>query len=223
MTPMTSSRASTRPHPSRIVALVSLCVLLCAACGGGVGTPASAPHQLTLIAPSSLATGRAAQLSAFVLDPDGQKRDVTTAATWIAEQPAILQVTDEQESKGTLMAIGMGQSYVRAYYGGQVAEAAVTVTAAEVDALAVSPIESELVKGATLQLSAMAHFSDGSRQDLSAAVLWASDTPDVIRISNEAGTAGLASALSEGTARITAVLGNLHDGARITVRPPTLR
>lgn len=221
MTPMTSSRARTRPYPPNLAALVSLCVALCAACGGGA--PAPAPEGLLIVAPMSLAAGRAAQLSAVVRAPDGSQRDVTVAATWHADDPAILQVTDERESKGTLMAMGLGQSRVRAYYGGQVADASVTVTPAEVDALAVSPMESELLKGATLQLSAMAHFSDGSRQDLSAAVLWVSDAPDVIRISNEAGTVGLASALSEGTTGITAVLGNLRGSARITVRPPTLR
>lgn len=222
MTPMTSARARTRPHPSRIAALVSLCVLLGAACGG-VGVPTPTSDQLALVAPSSLAAGRAAKLSAVVLHPDGSQQDVTAVATWNAEEPAILQVTDERESKGTLMAIGLGQTHVRAYFGGQLAEVVVTVTPAEVDALSVSPIDSELVKGATLQLIAMAHFSDGSRKDLSAEVLWVSDTPDVIRLSNEAGTAGLASALSEGTARISAVLGNFRASVRITVRPPTLR
>lgn len=222
MTSMTSFRARPRPHASRFAALVSLWVVLCAACGGG-SAPGPVPEQLTLVAPASLAAGRAVRLSAVVLHADGRQEDVTAAAIWSVEQPAILQVTDEQESKGTLMAMALGRSLVRAHYGGQFAEAAVTVTPAEVDALAVSPLESELLKGATLQLSALAHFSDGSHKDLSTEVLWVSDAPDVIRISNEAGTAGLASALSEGTARITAVLGNLQGGARITVRPPTLR
>ena len=86
-----------------------------------------------------------------------------------------------------------------------------TVTAAALQSIAVTPANPSIAKGTTQQFTATGTFSDNSTQDLTSQVTWASADPAVATIT----AAGLATGVATGTSTITATLGGDHrlDGA----------
>ncbi len=75
--------------------------------------------------------------------------------------------------------------------------------------------------GGTTQFTATGTYSDGSTQDITSLVTWASDAPAVAIISNAVGSEGLATSVSSGNAAITAASGDFHASASLTVQRKT--
>jgi hypothetical protein len=93
---------------------------------------------------------------------------------------------------------------------------AVIRNAAALQSIAVAPADPAVTKGGTQQFNATGTFSDGSSQDLTGRVAWASANIAVATIS---GT-GLASALSPGSSAISASLDGVTGSTVLTVNPP---
>ena len=85
-----------------------------------------------------------------------------------------------------------------------------TVTAATLASIAVTPANSSIPKGATLQLTATGTFSDGTSQDITHAVSWSSSNTSIAAINP---VTGIALGLLAGTANITASLGGITSPA----------
>ncbi|WP_059437674.1 Ig-like domain-containing protein, partial [Anaeromyxobacter sp. PSR-1] len=83
------------------------------------------------------------------------------------------------------------------------------------EAITVAPASATLQTGATVQLRATGSYSDGSLQDLTALVAWASSSPAAATV----GAGGLATAVSAGTATFTATYGGLTGSSTLTVTP----
>ncbi len=81
-----------------------------------------------------------------------------------------------------------------------------TVTSATLSSIAVTPANSSIAKGATLQFAATGTFSDGSTQDITHAVTWSSSNATVAAINS---ASGIALGQVAGTANITATLGTV--------------
>src|SRR4029077_6102469 len=71
--------------------------------------------------------------------------------------------------------------------------------------LIVTPANATVTVGGTQQFTATGTYNDGSRQDLTGQVSWASSSADVTVVSTE----GLATAETTGTATISATLGSV--------------
>src|SRR3990170_3666464 len=95
--------------------------------------------------------------------------------------------------------------------GGGSAPAPVTLTA-----INITPANQSLRLGATRQLNATGNYSDGSMQDLTASVTWASSAGT--SVSNT----GLATAAAIGSSTITAVLGATTGTTTVIVSAVTL-
>ncbi len=100
----------------------------------------------------------------------------------------------------------------------------ITVSAAGTPiSIAVTPANPSISPGATEQFMAMGTFSDGSMQDLTNQVTWASATSSVATIS----ATGLATGVANGTSTITAALNGIVGSTSLTVAgtptppPPT--
>ncbi|HEY0703515.1 MAG TPA: Ig-like domain-containing protein [Candidatus Acidoferrales bacterium] len=83
----------------------------------------------------------------------------------------------------------------------------------------VAPTAASLAVGATQQFAATGHLSDGTTEDLTASVTWASQTTSVATIT----TSGLATAKTAGTSTITATSGSVSGSASLTVTAVTLK
>ena len=169
--------------------------------------------ELSPAAPS-LARGSTTQLTATGRYSDGSSRDVTGQATWLSATPAVASVS----STGLATALTVGTSSISATLGSLSGNATLTVTAATLVALAVTPAATSLARGRTQQLTATGTYSDASMQDLSAQVTWTSGTPATATVS---GT-GLVTAAEVGTSTLTATLGARSGTATLTVTPAEL-
>src|SRR6185369_10064344 len=94
-----------------------------------------------------------------------------------------------------------------------------TVTAATLQSIAVTPANPSLAKGLTQQFTATGTFSDNSTEDLTAQVTWASATPATATIDSS----GLATAIALGTSTISATLGGVTGSTVLTVTAATLQ
>ena len=89
-----------------------------------------------------------------------------------------------------------------------------TAPAVTLDALVLSPINSVLDVGDTLQLTVTGQYSDASSQNLSSEVVWAVDNGSIVSLASS----GLLTALAAGTTTVTASLDGLSVQRSVTVR-----
>src|SRR5882757_349260 len=88
--------------------------------------------------------------------------------------------------------------------------------------IAVQPANSTLHVGLTRQFIATGSYSDGSQQNITASVTWSSSATNVASINNTAGSNGIATAVSAGSATITASSGALSGSTTLNVTSTTL-
>jgi hypothetical protein len=79
-----------------------------------------------------------------------------------------------------------------------------TVTAAELVSIAVSPAAPSIALGTGQQFTAAGTYTDGGVQDLTATVTWSSSARSVATVSNAPGSRGLATSVTVGSTSITA-------------------
>jgi uncharacterized protein YjdB len=192
-------------------------------CGGSSG-PALTAKTLTglSITPStdSLTAGATQQLKASATYSDGSTADVTSSAQWTSSSAAVATVN----SSGMVTAVAAGSATISAALGGVSGNSALSVSASAptLSSIAVTPANPTLNAGATQQFTATATYSDGSTKDVTSTVTWTSSAAAVATIS----PSGLATAVAQGSATITAALNGSSGSTTLTVPtappPPTL-
>ncbi|WP_226941516.1 Ig-like domain-containing protein [Janthinobacterium violaceinigrum] len=93
------------------------------------------------------------------------------------------------------------------------------VPAATLSSLAVTPATATVAIGAGQQFTAIATYSDGSAQDVSAKAAWTSATPASATVN---AATGLSTGIAAGTSTIAAAFGGKSAAAQLTVSPATL-
>ncbi|MCT8179237.1 Ig domain-containing protein [Variovorax sp. CY25R-8] len=170
----------------------------------------------------SIALGTTQQFTATGTYSDQSTQDLTTQVTWGSGDASKATVN----ALGLATAVGIGATDITATLAGTVATARLTVAPATLASIAVTPSSATASIGGTsggkTQFTATGTYSDGSTQDITSLVTWASDAPAVATISNAAGSEGLATSVSSGNAAITASSGGLHVSALLTVQPRTV-
>ena len=150
----------------------------------------------------SIAKGKTQQFTATGTYTDNSTQNITTTVTWASASMAVATIGT---GTGLATAAGIGSSQITATQGAVVSPpATLTVTAATLQSIAVTPASPSIVKGTTEQFTATGTYSDNTTQNLTASVMWASGTTAVATIG--AGT-GLANSVTTGTSQITATLG----------------
>jgi len=172
-------------------------------------------------ADQSLARGTLGQVQATGSFSDGSSRPLTTQVTWSSSAPGFVAVSNGDGLQGQLSALSEGTATITASLGGIEGTASVTTTAAVLQQIQVSPPNQSLAKGTGGQVQATGIYSDGSSQPLTTQVTWNSSAPAQVAVSNADGTQGQLSALSEGTATITASLGGIEGTASVTTTAAT--
>jgi hypothetical protein len=86
----------------------------------------------------------------------------------------------------------------------------------------VTPATPSVASGLTAQFVATGVYSDQSTKALTTQVTWASSNTSLATISNAAGSNGLATTTSVGTATISATSGSISGNTNLTVSPATL-
>jgi hypothetical protein len=164
-------------------------------------------------APVSIAVGTDQQFSAVGSFDDGSTQ-LLTAVTWSSSSSSVATIN----SAGLATGVGPGTATITATSGSVNGTAGLTVTAATVTFITITPANSNMPVSTTKQFTATASFSDGSSEDVTASVLWGSSTPAVASINNQ----GLVSSVASGSTTISAVLGSVTGSTNLTVTTVTL-
>jgi hypothetical protein len=139
------------------------------------------------------------------------------SVTWSSTNNAVATVTDDETNLGAVLALTQGSTTISACTGSICGTIPLTVGPAALVSLAIAPINPSTPLGLAQQFSATGTYTDGSTQDLTSSATWSSSAPTVSTV-----TAGLASALSQGSASITATSGSATATTTLTVGPPQI-
>jgi len=163
---------------------------------------------------SSLPLGESEPLTAVGTFSDGTVQNLTTVATWNSSQSSVASVN----TSGTVAAKTLGTATITAVSASVTGTASLTVSAPVIVGVSINPAQSSLLIGATGQLQALATFSDGSTQDVTATATWISGSPNVVG----AGDDGVVTTEMVGTATIQAADSGFTGTAILTVAPMLL-
>lgn len=149
-------------------------------------------------------------------------RDVTAQVAWSSSNNGVLSVSNNTGTEGLGTAGVAGTTTVTAELDGITASLDFTVNSESISALQITEQNSEMSAGTTLQLHAVGTFPDGTSQDLTNAVTWASDSPAVATVSNKSPYIGQVSAINEGQAQISASFDGIAATTIVTVSSAAL-
>jgi hypothetical protein len=203
---------------SRLLFLVAISVLLCLlnACGGSSNS--ITPHIQNLIAitidpvNSSVELGTSRQLAATCEFSDDTTKICTTQVAWTSSNATVASVS----TQGTTSGVGVGATTISATLDGVTGSSAFAVTNASLTSITVEP-DPVLAKGTTIQLAAIGNFSDGSAEDLTGQVTWASGSSAIAQVSG-----GLVTALGVGNTPVTATSSGIQGSTNVAVTGATL-
>ena len=130
---------------------------------------------------------------------DATTQDLTASATWASSDATIAAVSNAAGSQGLATAVDAGTATLSATSGSIAGSTSVTVTAAQLVSLAISPANASLARGTTQQMTAIGTYTDATTQNLTASVTWASSDDTLAPVSNAAGSQGLATAVNVGS------------------------
>ena len=131
-------------------------------------------------------------------------RDITTQVGWSVSPDGIATISNLSGAQGVATAAAAGTTTVTATFPGATpitGSTSLTVTAAELVSIDVTPETTNQVVGAMLQYTATGNYTDDSTQDLTTQVDWASDNMAVASIDP---ATGRAFAAAVGSATISA-------------------
>lgn len=167
-------------------------------------------------ASASIALGTSQQFIATGTYTDGSTKVITTSASWTSSTPAVAMIG----ATGVAVSGTLGTTTITATSGSISGSATLSVTPAALVGVSVTPLSLMLQKGASQQFNATAVYTDGSTQDITSSVQWASSAPTVLNIS----ISGNAEALATGTAQITASVpgAGISGQSAVTVGPAAL-
>ena len=142
---------------------------------------------------------------------DGSTQNLTSSVVWSSSNTSVATIS----STGLATGLGNGNSTIQAASGSVIGSTTLTVTAAVLTSIAVTPVNPSIRKGMTQRFTATGSYSDGSTQNLTSSVVWSSSNTSVATISST----GLASGVGPGSSTIQAVSGSVTGSTTLTVRP----
>jgi len=199
--------------------VASLSVL--AACGGGSGTGTASPPALSGIqvtaASMNVTVGTAEQLTATGGYSNGTTQNLTSKVSWSSSDSSIATV----DASGMLTPKAHGSVTISASSSGVSGTATLTISTTLVS-IAVTSTTLSVAPSTSEQFIATGTYNDGSTQNLTGNVTWASSNPSVATVSSSAPTLGMVKALSTGTTSISATSGSVTGSATLTVTSATV-
>jgi uncharacterized protein YjdB len=164
----------------------------------------------------SLAKGLNDQFTATGTYSDNSTQNITNSVNWVSLTPGVATISGAGLAKG----VGIGSSTIQATSGSVTGSTVLTVTAATLTSIAVTPVNPAIAIAATQQFAATGTYSDSSTQVITNSVTWSSSKPSVATIS----AAGLATGVAGGSSTIQAASGSVSGSTTLTVNAsaPTL-
>jgi uncharacterized delta-60 repeat protein len=167
--------------------------------------------QSIAIAPAgtSLAKGLTQEFTATGTYTDQSTQDLTGQVTWASATQSVATITNDGLATGA----GIGTSSISATLNGITRTTILTVTAAVLESIAVTPANPSVLQGQAETFTATGTYSDKSTRDLTGQVAWASSNASAASIT----PAGVANGESPGTSTISATLPGITGTTVLTV------
>jgi len=150
---------------------------------------------------------------------DGSTQDLTTQVTW-AVTPSSLAAIDNvtQHGAADTKTSTMGTGTVTATLGPTTASTQLTVSAATLQSIMVSPVNPMIAKGTNATLKAVGTYSDGSSLDISNQVTWTANPTSIATVAG-----GVVTGQGVGNSTITASFATKSGATLVTVTTATLQ
>ena len=185
--------------------------------GSATLTVAAAPKTLTAIAitpgTANILAKATQQFTAIATYSDNSTANVTTTVAWTTSNASVATIN----SAGLATGVASGSATVTGTLSGVSGSAnlAVTVPAATLASIAVTPATATIAAKATQQFAATGTYSDGSTANITSTVSWTTSSAAVATVS----ASGLATGIAAGSATVTASLSGVTGTATLTVTP----
>jgi trimeric autotransporter adhesin len=174
------------------------------------------------LTPSSptVAAGIIVQMTAMGTFSNGQVIAINDSVFWSTSAMGVATVSNVLGDEGEVQGVTPGMATITALgAGGVMASTTVTVSAAVLQGITVTPANAMIANGATQQYTAIGMMSDGTMPDLTSQVTWASSNAGVAGISNDSLNPGLAtSTATDGMTTISAFLNGRTGSTMLTVQ-----
>jgi trimeric autotransporter adhesin len=155
---------------------------------------------------------------------DKTTQNCTNQVSWTSANETVAQVSNVSGTEGRVTGLVEGSSLITATASPSLisGSATVTVTAAILTSITITPPNPSVPVGIMVQLTATGNLSDGSTADLTDQVSWTSGNNAIAEVSGAQGTEGLLTGLSMGSTSITASFSGTHTSTTVTVTAATL-
>jgi trimeric autotransporter adhesin len=144
---------------------------------------------------------------------DGSSADLSGGVTWTSSSSSVASIN----ASGMATTLAAGQTTITATVGSLTDTSTLTVVAAHLISISVTPATQVMAVGTTQQFTAVGSFDDGSTQLLSS-LTWSSSSNSVAAVS----ATGVVTAVGIGTATLTAASGSISGTAALTISSATL-
>jgi len=161
----------------------------------------------------TLAIGVNQQFVATATYSDGSSADLVSGVTWTSSSPTVATIN----SSGLATTVAAGSTTITATVGSFTDTSTLTVVAAHLTSISVSPATPSIALGTTEQFTAIGNFDDGSTQWLQS-VNWSSSSSSIALVDST----GFATSVGTGVATITASSGSVTGTASLTITGATL-
>jgi trimeric autotransporter adhesin len=187
--------------------------------GSATVTVAASPLASVAVTPNPLSVvlGLSAPALATATYENGTTQDVTAQAAWTVADASVASVSNTAASAGQVKGLAAGKTTVSASFGGKSGSATVSVVDATLSSIAVTPATASVTAGKTQAFTATGSYNNGTTVDLTTQATWSSSNIAVAQVSNASGSRGLSTALTTGSATISATLGGVTGQAKLTV------
>jgi uncharacterized protein YjdB len=166
----------------------------------------------------SVAAGLTQQFTATGNYSDSTHQDLTSTVTWGSDTPSAATI----DTSGLATTVAIGTSTISATLGGFTDSTLLTVTAAVLQSITVTPASPSVAAGLTQQFTATGNYSDNTHQDLTSTVTWSSSNTSYATID----ATGLATGLTAGithSVTITATDGAISNTATLSITAAVLQ
>ena len=216
---MPKSKPPVKPY---LAPVISLCLTVFSACGGGSFGPGigHSPPPLELVAvavtPADpvLLLGTVQQFTATGRFSDGSEKDITGSVTWATSSSSVASIT----GGGLAAASALGSATVSATSGSVIGSTTANVQAAVLSSITIRPANRKIAQLTSQQFEAIGTYTDGSTRNVTGQVSWTSSDSIVAMISR----GGRAKGLTPGTTTITATLQSISASAALEVTNATI-
>ncbi len=218
--------------------LVVMLSITISACGGASGSSAAEPASQvnpSSVTPDPVTTAPAARnLQQIVISPylesiakgaqihftsigiydDQSSEDISSEVIWSVDDETLASI----DTSGNVLPLKAGVVTVLASTNELQAQRSLTINEATLDSIQVIPQQVEIANGMQQTFQAIGNYSDGSTQDLSQQVSWASSDTQLVQIAS-----AVARGKSVGSAAILATLDGVSGQASLTVNSAQLQ